>query len=163
MVFLIGTVVADVTGVVLLGKAQGLERPALLLAGMLAFVAAPAAVAVAAVVGVARRGGMPWYYLDDGLYGSFSNVMSDHVRPTIHVYDARLEERDAVPSVLAGPTCDSTDVIATDAMLPPLDVGDLVVAPFMGAYTTVTACEFNGLPKPTVVVVRTGGPVSAAR
>ena len=64
--------------------------------------------------------------------GSFSNVMSDHVRPTIHGYHAVLEERDAVPSVLAGPTCDSTDVITTGAMLPTLDVGDLVVAPFMG-------------------------------
>jgi ornithine decarboxylase len=44
-------------------------------------------------------------------------------------------------------------VITTRAMMPTLDVGDLVVAPFMGAYTSVTACEFNGLPKATVVVV----------
>ena len=117
------------------------------------FVAAPAMLAVAGVVGVTRRGGMPWYYLDDGLYGGFSNVMSDHVHPTIYAYDAVLEERDSFPSVLAGPTCDSTDVIATGAMVPALDVGDLVVAPFMGAYTSVTACEFNGLPKPRVVVV----------
>jgi ornithine decarboxylase len=117
------------------------------------FVAAPAMVAVAAVVGVTRRGGMPWYYLDDGLYGSFSNVLSDHVHPTIYAYDAALEERDTFPSVLAGPTCDSTDVIATRAMMPALEVGDLVVAPCMGAYTSVTACEFNGLPKATVVVV----------
>jgi ornithine decarboxylase len=117
------------------------------------FVAAPAMLAVAAVVGVSRRGGMPWYYLDDGLYGSFSNVLSDHVHPTIYACTTVPDERDAIPSVLAGPTCDSTDVITTSAMLPALDVGDLVVAPFMGAYTSVTACEFNGLPKPTVVVV----------
>lgn len=117
------------------------------------FVAAPAVLAVAGVVGVAHRGGTPWYYLDDGLYGSFSNVLSDHVRPTVHAYGPQVEERDAVPSVLAGPTCDSTDVITTDAVLPALDVGDLVVAPHMGAYTTVTACEFNSLPKATVVVV----------
>jgi multidrug transporter EmrE-like cation transporter len=36
MGFLVGTVVADVAGVVLLGKAQGLERPGHLLAGVLA-------------------------------------------------------------------------------------------------------------------------------
>ena len=118
------------------------------------FVAAPAMLAVAGVVGVSRRGGVPWYYLDDGIYGSFSNVLSDHVHPTIYAYDAVLAERDACPSVLAGPTCDSTDVITTEVMLPALDVGDLVVAPCMGAYTSVTACEFNGLPKATVVVVR---------
>jgi ornithine decarboxylase len=117
------------------------------------FVAAPAMVAVAAVVGGSRRGGMPWYYLDDGLYGSFSNVLSEHVHPTIYAYDDGPDERDAVPSVLAGPTCDSSDVITTGAMLPPLDVGDLVVAPYMGAYTSVTASGFNGLPLTTVVVV----------
>jgi multidrug transporter EmrE-like cation transporter len=36
MVFLVFTVVSDVTGVVLLGRAQGLERPAALLGGVLA-------------------------------------------------------------------------------------------------------------------------------
>ena len=36
MGFLLVTVVADVSGVVLLGSAQGLERPLLLLAGVLA-------------------------------------------------------------------------------------------------------------------------------
>jgi ornithine decarboxylase len=117
------------------------------------FVAAPSMVAVASVVGVNRRGGVPWYYLDDGLYGSFSNVLSDHVHPTVYAYRALHQDLDGVPSVLAGPTCDSTDVIATGAMLPPLEPGDLVVAPCMGAYTNVTACEFNGIPKATVVVV----------
>jgi small multidrug resistance pump len=36
MVFLVVTVVADVTGVVLLGKAQGFDRPVPLVGGMLA-------------------------------------------------------------------------------------------------------------------------------
>jgi multidrug transporter EmrE-like cation transporter len=39
MVFLVVTVVADVTGVVLLGAARGLERPGLLLAGLLLLLA----------------------------------------------------------------------------------------------------------------------------
>jgi len=117
------------------------------------FVAAPSMVAVASVVGVNRRGGVPWYYLDDGLYGSFSNVLSDHVHPTIYAYGALDIESDGVPSVLAGPTCDSTDVITTGAVLPPLEPGDLVVAPCMGAYTSVTACEFNGIPRATIAVV----------
>jgi len=117
------------------------------------FLAAPAVVAVAGVVGVNRRGGVPWYYLDDGLYGSFSNVLADHVRPTVHAYESVVGiERDVVPSVLAGPTCDSTDVIATGALLPSLEVGDLVVAPCMGAYTAVTASGFNGIPRTPVVV-----------
>jgi ornithine decarboxylase len=117
------------------------------------FVAAPSMIAVAGVVGVNRRGGVPWYYLDDGLYGSFSNVLSDHVHPTVHAYRGLDDDLACVPSVLAGPTCDSTDVITTSAMLPALEPGDLVVAPCMGAYTSVTASEFNGIPKATVVVV----------
>jgi ornithine decarboxylase len=115
------------------------------------FVAAPSVTAVASVVGVTRRGGMPWYHLDDGLYGSFSNVLSDHVRPTLFAY--RAQGQDVIPSVLAGPTCDSTDVITTGVLLPELEPGNLLVAPNMGAYTTVTACEFNGIPRTTVVVV----------
>jgi ornithine decarboxylase len=115
------------------------------------FVAAPSMTAVTSVVGVTRRGVLPWYHLDDGLYGSFSNVLSDHVHPTLFAFDAG--DRDVVPSVLAGPTCDSTDVITTGALLPELQPGDLVVAPCMGAYTAVTACEFNGIPRTTVVVV----------
>src|SRR3569833_3612799 len=73
------------------------------------FVAAPSMLAVAAVVGVAERGGVPWYYLDDGVYGSFSNVLSDHVHPTVHAYGSVTgeDDRDAVPRVLAGPPCDS--------------------------------------------------------
>jgi ornithine decarboxylase len=117
------------------------------------FVAAPSMLAVASVVGVARRGGQPWYYLDDGLYGSFSNVLSDHVHPTVYAHRALDDDMECVPSVLAGPTCDSTDVITTSALVPALEPGDLVVAPCMGAYTSVTACEFNGVPKATVAVV----------
>jgi ornithine decarboxylase len=120
------------------------------------FVAAPSMLSVASVIGANQRGGRPWYYLDDGLYGSFSNVLSEHTHPTVHAYRALHEQLATVPSVLAGPTCDSLDVISTDAMLPALEPGDLVVTPNMGAYTTVTACEFNGIPKTTVVVVSCG-------
>jgi ornithine decarboxylase len=56
-------------------------------------------------------------------------------------------------SVLAGPTCDSIDVIAEDALLPPLEIGDLVLGRQMGAYTLATASEFNSIPKPQVVAL----------
>ena len=46
---------------------------------------------------------------------------------------------------LAGPTCDSVDVIARDYPMPALQLGDLVVSPMMGAYTTVTSSRFNGI------------------
>ena len=58
-----------------------------------------------------------------------------------------------LPSVLAGPTCDSIDVIAENLMLPELEVGDLIVGRAMGAYTWASASEFNFFPRATVVSV----------
>ena len=55
--------------------------------------------------------------------------------------------------MLAGPTCDSIDVIAENLTLPQLEVGDLIVGRAMGAYTWASASEFNFFPRATVVSV----------
>jgi ornithine decarboxylase len=60
------------------------------------------------------------------------------------------------PSVLAGPTCDSIDVIEESIDLPALEVGDLVVGRMMGAYTWASASEFNFFPKATVLALDRG-------
>ena len=114
------------------------------------FIVGPSAIGVASVMGRARREGHWWYYLDDGLYGSYSGQLFDHARyPVEPLRDS--EER--LPSVLAGPTCDSIDVIAENLMLPELKAGDLIVGRAMGAYTWASASEFNFFPKATVVSV----------
>jgi ornithine decarboxylase len=113
------------------------------------FIAAPAAICVASVMGRAQRGDRWWYYLDDGVYGSFSGQMFDHGRYPLRA----LRQGPTQPSVLAGPTCDSIDVIAEDLPLPRLKEGDLIVGSAMGAYTWATASEFNFFPKATVVSV----------
>ena len=59
-------------------------------------------------------------------------------------------------ATLAGPTCDSSDVIGREVLLPDLAVGDLVVSPVMGAYTTVTASRFNGRALTPIAVVGHG-------
>jgi ornithine decarboxylase len=121
---------------------------------------------VASVVGLAERDDGRWYYLDDGLYGSYSNVLTEDVHPLVFA------ERDLTATdpwsgrssadstgtdhrwaTLAGPTCDSSDVIAREVLLPDLRVGDLLVSPTMGAYTTVTATRFNGRPSTPVAVL----------
>jgi ornithine decarboxylase len=58
--------------------------------------------------------------------------------------------------VLAGPTCDSIDVINEHLELPKLDVGDLIVGRFMGAYTWASASEFNFFPRATVLALDRG-------
>ncbi|MGH8207750.1 MAG: hypothetical protein ACRETK_13325, partial [Steroidobacteraceae bacterium] len=119
------------------------------------------AIGVATVMGRARREGHWWYYLDDGLYGSYSGQLYDHAHYPVESLRAGGQPRAGeplLPSVLAGPTCDSIDVIAENLMLPPLKAGDLIVGRAMGAYTWASASDFNFFPKATVVAVnRTPG------
>ena len=114
------------------------------------FIAGPAALGVASVMGRAERSGLWWYYLDDGLYSSYSGQLFDHAR---YPLESLKQSTDLRPSVLAGPTCDSIDVIAENIMLPKLKVGDLVLGRAMGAYTWASASEFNFFPRATAVSV----------
>lgn len=114
------------------------------------YIVGPAAIGVASVMGRARREGHWWYYLDDGLYSSYSGQLYDHARyPVVPLRNG--SER--LPSVLAGPTCDSIDVIAENLLLPELKAGDLIVGQAMGAYTWASASQFNFFPRATVVSV----------
>jgi ornithine decarboxylase len=117
------------------------------------FIAAPSAVAVASVMGRAQRDGRWWYYLDDGLYGSYSGQLFDHAKYPLEALGRTGETH---PSVLAGPTCDSIDIIDEDLDLPKLDVGDLILGRAMGAYTWATATEFNFFPKAIVLALDRG-------
>jgi ornithine decarboxylase len=114
------------------------------------FIAAPAAIAVASVMGKAKRDGRWWYYLDDGLYGSYSGQLFDHAKYPI---TALRQGGELLPSVLAGPTCDSIDVIDDSLLLPELSIGDLVVGRMMGAYTWASATDFNFFQRAKVVVM----------
>jgi ornithine decarboxylase len=117
------------------------------------YIAAPAAIAVAQVMGRAQRGGRWWYYLDDGLYGSYSGQVYDHAHYPV---EALVAAGKTYPSVLAGPTCDSIDVINEHLELPMLKMGDLVVGRAMGAYTWASASEFNFFPRATVLALDRG-------
>lgn len=114
------------------------------------FIAAPAGTCVAAVTGRAQREGRWWYYLDDGLYGSFSGQHYDHAIYPLETIGGMGPRH---PSVLAGPTCDSIDVIREDLPLPELQIGDLIVGRMMGAYTAASASDFNFIPRARVIVI----------
>jgi ornithine decarboxylase len=117
------------------------------------YIAAPSAIAVATVMGRALRDQHWWYYLDDGLYGSYSGQMYDHAAYPI---EALVPESTRYPTVLAGPTCDSIDVISEKLRLPKLEMGDLIVGRMMGAYTWASASDFNFFPKATVLALDRG-------
>ena len=116
------------------------------------YIVGPCAIGVASVMGRARREGHWWYYLDDGLYGCYSGQLFDHARYPV---EPLRDTGERLPSVLAGPTCDSIDVIAENLMLPQLKTGDLLVGRAMGAYTWACSTEFNFYPRATIVAVNT--------
>jgi ornithine decarboxylase len=114
------------------------------------YLSAPAMKAVSSVMGKAKRGDACWYYLDDGIYGSYSGQLFDHVTYPLTVFsDIQAKEQ----AVLAGPTCDSIDVIAEQVSIAPLSIGDIVVGHQMGAYTSATSTHFNLFDKAKIVAI----------
>jgi ornithine decarboxylase len=102
----------------------------------------------AEVVLVSRKSGndnVRWVYLDIGKFGGLAETMDESIR-----YPVRTP-RDGGPvgpCVLAGPTCDSADVMyeKTPYALPvSLEIGDKVLIEGTGAYTaTYSSVAFNG-------------------
>jgi len=115
------------------------------------FICGPAGFCLTTVMGRSMRDGRWWYYLDDGTYGSFSGQLYDHSRYPVEPVGPHAGPK--LPCVLAGPTCDSIDVIAEDIPMPELVAGDLLMGRQMGAYTSATATDFNFFPRAHVLVV----------
>jgi ornithine decarboxylase len=106
------------------------------------FLAGPAATLVMQVIGKAIRENKHWYYLNDGLYGSLSGQVFDHCK-----YQYKyLRSGHTHLSTLAGPTCDSFDIIARGEEVPELQLGDPVYVENIGAYSLASATKFNGMP-----------------
>ena len=86
-----------------------------------------------------------WVFLDIGKFGGLAETMDEAIRYPIRT--PRDEDR-MEPCVLAGPTCDSADVLYEKNMYPlpvTLSVGDEVLIEGAGAYTTTySAVAFNG-------------------
>lgn len=90
-------------------------------------------------------------YLNDGVYGNFSNIIFDHQHPVAQILscangiDHDGAASNTVPYSIWGPTCDGIDVITQHIELPGLlDVGDWLYFEEMGAYTKCSATRFNG-------------------
>lgn len=105
---------------------------------------------VTRVIGTAVRRGTRWIYLDAGIYHGMMEALG------ALEYEIRTDRHEAeIPCTVAGPTCDSTDVIIRDKLMPQdLREGDYVYIPNAGAYTTTYATHFNGLPAPDTVLLR---------
>ena len=111
------------------------------------FMVATAATLVAEVIGKAFRDGRRCYYINDGIYGTYSGIFFDHCKYRVKAFKRGAREISAV----FGPTCDALDVVSEAEDLPNLEVGDFVYSENIGAYSTASATNFNGFLPPKVV------------
>lgn len=93
------------------------------------------------------------YTLHESVYGYFSNIPFDGQKPEFKVIYQKQSKNNGSKhkSILFGRTCDGADIIHPNIELPELYTGDWLMIKNMGSYTSVTASEFNGFPKPDII------------
>jgi diaminopimelate decarboxylase len=118
-------------------------------------IAGPAGIALYTVGSIKDIPGVRRYVAVDG-------GMGDNIRPKL--YGARYEaylasdpDRATDGTVtIAGKYCESTDILITDIAMPPLQPGDVIAVPAAGAYCLAMASNYNGMPRPEVLMLREG-------
>jgi ornithine decarboxylase len=105
------------------------------------FMVATAAYAVSRILGKAVRDGKLCYYIDDGVYHTFSGVIFDHC----HYHLKSFKRGPTQICSVFGPTCDALDVVSMAEQLPgDLKLGDLLYSENIGAYSHASSTWFNG-------------------
>ena len=95
-------------------------------------------------------------------YVSVDGGMSDNIRPMLYdaEYEAMIANKADLPSdvavTVAGKHCESGDVLVKHALIAQPEVGDVLVTPATGAYCFAMASNYNGSPRPAVVMVLDG-------
>jgi diaminopimelate decarboxylase len=116
---------------------------------------ARAGVALYTVGGVKQAGPVTYVFVDGGL--------ADNPRPALYGarYMALLANRAGDPTALrpvdvAGPYCETGDVLIHGIELPPVQPGDLLAIPVSGAYQLSMSSNYNAARRPAVVWVEQG-------
>lgn len=134
-------------------RARGLDLPHLHLEPGRSL-SARAAIAVYRVGAVKRRGGKSWLLVDGG--------MADN--PRYALYAARYSclpvaglsrAADGFASI-AGPYCESGDILLEDLPMPEIREGELIAIPAAGAYQLSMASNYNGARRPAVLMLEAG-------
>jgi ornithine decarboxylase len=111
------------------------------------FMVGTAAAVVAEVIGKSERDGKRCYYINDGIYHTYSGILFDHCQYSVKSF----KKGPKTISAVFGPTCDALDVISQAEELPELKLGDLVYSENIGAYSHASSTFFNGFPPAQVI------------
>jgi ornithine decarboxylase len=110
-----------------------------------------AGIFVSTVIGKAKREDEEWLYIDVGVF----NGLMESVGGIKYSYivESNKQVRSRKLWTMAGPSCDSFDVIDKNVLLPEPEVGNLVLILSSGAYTISYASEFNGFSIPRTILI----------
>jgi ornithine decarboxylase len=100
------------------------------------------------VIGKAARAGREWLYLDAGVFNGLMEATGG-----IKYRFVALRNGVAKKWVLAGPSCDTMDIISKSVDLPEPAIGDKVYVMSAGAYTTAYASRFDGFRVPRTYLI----------
>jgi diaminopimelate decarboxylase len=134
-------------------RARGLSLPHLHLEPGRSLVAR-AGVAVYRVGAIKRRGERVWILTDGGMTDNPRHAMYGARYSCLAVTNPGGEFVERVS--IAGPYCESGDVVIEDLPMPKLEVGDLVAIPASGAYQLSMSSNYNGSRKPAVLFLEEG-------
>ncbi len=107
-----------------------------------------AGVFVSTVIGKVRRGDENWLYIDVGVFNGMMESIGG-IKYT-YVVGSRSDEK---AWTIAGPSCDSFDVIDRNVKLPEPEIGNRILILSSGAYTISYASEFNGFSIPKTILI----------
>jgi ornithine decarboxylase len=113
------------------------------------FLVASAATAIVQIIGKTIRGGKLCYYINDGVYQTYSGVIFDHCQYPLKSF----KNGPAQICSVFGPTCDALDTISLTEELPDLELGELLYSENIGAYSAASSTHFNGFPPAKIVHV----------
>ncbi len=110
-----------------------------------------AGILVTSVIGKAKRGDDEWLYLDVGVFNGLMESIGG-IKYS-YIVESYKHVRYRKQWTIAGPSCDSFDIIDSNVTLPEPNVGNLVLILSSGAYTVSYASEFNGFSIPKTILI----------
>ena len=111
-----------------------------------------AGILVSSVIGKAKRYEEDWLYIDVGVFNGLMESLGG-IRYTYIVESYKSNDTDEKRWIIAGPSCDSFDVIDRNVAFPEPDIGCLILILSSGAYTVSYASEFNGFSIPKSILI----------
>ncbi|MDI6801005.1 MAG: type III PLP-dependent enzyme [Thermodesulfovibrionales bacterium] len=107
-----------------------------------------AGIFVSTVIGKTKRGDENWLHIDVGVF----NGLMESVGGIKYTYVVG-SRNEPLSWTIAGPSCDSFDVIDREVELPEPEVGNRILILSSGAYTISYASEFNGFSIPKTILI----------